>query len=814
MNASCRLKVVGVGMKNRPVNTFLLIFLSLFCVGSRSLFPMDEPKLPIIKKIIIEGNKHVKDDAILMRVPFKEGEPFEKEKTGMAINTLYMLGHFRQIRIEREDLDESSINLYIVLEERRLLEGFEFEGNTAIKTKKIIGDLGLDKLETVDEDQIRRIIRKIKDLYKDLNYHGTQIDYKIVVNEEVPDKARVQFAIIEGKRSIVKRVFFVGNEKFPDRKLRGMIFTREDWLIGVLFDAGKYDEEMVEMDKKRIEYIYRDHGYLMAKVVDAKVEFLKSDRVIHVTFEIKEGDRYTVRYINVPGDDLYSEDELIDYVELEKGKPFSQSKLVKSIERLKAQWGNLGYIYADVYPQIEPNEETKEVDITFHAEKGKKLFANRIDITGNKVTKDRVIRRELKIEEGDLITSRKLTRSKNAIEYLGFFEKGGVNWRFHPIAEDQTDLELNVSEAKTGSANIALSYGSDKGSASRSLRGSIAVQKSNFMGQGWDIGLNLQSSLRRFKSGSVYFFDPHIFDTDISTAVSLYHKQEEYDTWKSVKQIPVEKTTGASLSLGFRAPKISRGAVVGVDAGFEHIKNNNPRSNDAIAPVFQPIVDRTFQEGDHFWVGVSLSKDTRNHRVYPTSGYKIMWSTRAALPGLNQQFSFIKTEIDWSWYTPLIDEDKLVLMLHSHAGIIDSIDSCNKIIPYKELFHMGGPNTVRGFLFGEIEPAWGVGNRLNPIGARKSFQFNAELLFPLVPDYQMKGHLFYDAGAGWDTPKYGITDASKIKRDQFNLRHSVGFGLNITQPIAAKISWGYKLDRDRAAGETPSEFHLTMNTAW
>lgn len=790
---------------------FLLLLSSIFRAQGAPLIDED---LPVIRKIIVEGNKYVKKDAILNRLPYKEGEKFDTEKTAIAINNLYMLGHFRQIQLEREDVADNAIHLYVVLEERKLLESITFTGNKVIKTKKIRSSLELDKLKTIDEEQLKRIVSAVQKLYKEENFHQVNIDYKIIVNKRVPDKASVAFHITEGKKARIRFVHFRGNDNMPSRKLRTLIFTREDWILGFMDDAGKYNEESLEMDKKRIEYYYREYGYLMAKVANTTVDFLKDDTEIHVTFDIREGERFYVRYISAPGDDLYNEDELLPYVEIEAGKPYCQSKLVKSIEKLKAQWGELGYIYADVYPQVVPNEETKEVDITFHVEKGKKMFVNRIDITGNKLTKDRVIRRELAIEEGDLITSRKLNRSKNSVEYLGFFERGAVNWKIHRLDDDQADVEMNVKEAKTGSANLMINYGSDKGSASRSVKIGLNVKKSNFLGRGWDIGAGVQTSLHNFKQGSIYFFDPHIFDTDISAGFNAYVKREEYEQWGILTPRPIERIRGASLGIGFLLPKWSRRTSVGMEFGIEHIKNNDPMPPDTLATLYQPIIDRTFQQGDNVWLGASLSKDTRNHRVYPSEGYRVEWRFKSSPPGLNSEFNFVKTEIDWSWYTALIGEDKLVLMLHASAGIVDSVASCDGIIPYKELFHMGGQTTVRGFVWGSIGPAWGAGDQAVPLGARKAFQFNAELIFPLVADYSIKGHVFYDAGAGWDTPKYGMTTQSLLRRDQFNLRHSVGFGLNLSNPFPAKIDWGYKLDRDKEAGESPHEFHISMNKAW
>ena len=770
----------------------------------------------IISKIIISGNKHVKTDVILNRLPYKVGTKFDKTKSKIAINNLYTLGYFRQINLEIEKENEDLIILYVTVEEKKLLEKLEFKGNKHIKTKKIIDDLHLDKLSTVDEENLKRICQIIKKMYSKENFHKTEITTQIIPNKQVRDKAIVIFNIKEGPKSFLARVNFKGNKKILDRKLRTVIFTREDWLLSFLDGAGQYEQDAIEMDKHRIEYFYKDNGYLMAIVPKVDVEFLKNDKEIYVTFHIKEGDQFFVQKINAVGDELFNQEKLLEQITVEKNKPYSQSKLIESINNLKNLYGEKGYIFADVYPQIKPDEKTNDVDITFHVEKGNLLHVKRITITGNKLTHDKVIRRQIELDENEKITSRKLNNSQSNIEYLGFFQKGGINWKIHRVSDELADLEMNVKEAKTGNFQAGITYGSDKYSLQPSLRGNITVEKKNLFGMGWDTGLMLQGNRHHIQKLQAHFFEPHILDSDVSGYATFYRRWEDYEQWRNVDKTPKETVTGGSLRFGFRLPRIDRRLQLLLEIGIENIKNNNPQPVRGIE-FFEPIVKRSFQSGTLTWLGLDLVKDTRNHQIYPNKGHKILLNTKTALPALNDEFSFFKAELDTSYYTPLIGEDNLVLALHGKIGTIHSIggaDKANnrtKIIPYKELYHMGGQGTVRGFVWGSIGPAW-ITN--DPLGARYAVQLNCELIFPLIPDYSMKGHFFYDAGAGWNTPKEGITNRSMIKRDKFNMRHSVGFGLNLLKPVPAKIDWGYKLDRDKKAGESPHEFHLSMNYAW
>jgi outer membrane protein insertion porin family len=767
----------------------------------------------IIKQINISGNDHIKKEVIINRLPYKVGSKLDMSKRAQAIKNLYNLGYFRQVQLEGEKIDNKSTILHVIVEEKKLLERIDFKGNKKYKTRKLKEKLALDKLTTIDEETIRRICQEVSKAYKEENRHLVKVTGVIVPNKDNPKKASAIFTVKEGPKSTVTRVYFVGNKHIPDRKLRNAVFSRENWLLSFMDSAGVYQDDMVDIDKHRIEYLYRDYGYLMAKVYKAKVDFINKNKEIAITFHIKEGKQFIIRSIHAPGDEIFGEGELLPLVRLEKGKPFSQTKLTQTINRFKELWGEKGYIYADVYPQIKPDEKSNKVDVTFHVERGNKLYVNRINITGNAITRDKVIRRQLGIIEGDLITTKKLSESKSSIEYLSFFEREGVNWKIHRITDDLADLEMNVKEAKTGNLNFMLTYGSDPYSPKPSLKGSIVAEKANLFGLGYDVGGMIQANRHRLQRIEAHIFDPHILDTNVSGGLYGYKRWDEYEFWRNVDKTPIQQVLGGDVRFGFGMPKIDKHLQLFLELGIEDIWNNHPKATGRNEFIFAPIVRRTFQEGTLKWVGVDLVRDTRNHQVYPNKGYRIALMTKTAPTAINNNFSFIKAELEASQYTALIGEDSLVLALHAKAGRISALDD-KKVIPYKELFHMGGQSTVRGFTWGGVGPAWSFTG--DPLGGRNAVLFNTELIFPLIPDYSMKGHVFYDAGAGWDTPKADLTPQQKsfIVRDKFNLRHSVGIGLNLLKPMPAKIDWGFKLDRKRKEHETPQEFHLSMNYAF
>lgn len=779
---------------------------------TENLQPVDDATY-VIGKIVIHGTKHVKEGLVLRSIPYKAGDLFDASLSATAINNLYALGHFSQIEIRAEVLDDTELSLHITVQEKKLLEDLKITGNKALKTSKIKEKLNLTKLTTIDEEMLRNISLGIKKMYAEENRHFVGIETKIIDNEDNSDKAVAHIIINEGLSSQVLLVNFKGNEQIEDRKLRNILFTRENWLLSFTDGAGTYSSDQLEMDKHRIEYLYRDNGYLMAKVPLAEVDFSKNQKDVRVTFHIQEGDLFFTRSVQVMGDDLFSENELMSYVSLKAGRPYSQSDMVKTINRLKDLYGEKGYIYADVYPQIKPDENSKEVDVAFHIEKGNKLFANRILITGNHVTRDKVIRRQFTIFEGDLITSKKLNESKVGVEYLSFFEREGVAWKVHRVSDTLADLEMAVVETKTGSFNLQFTYGSDRYSPKPSFKGQLNLEKRNLCGKGWDVGAMAQASRHRLQRVEANFFDPHLLDSDVSLGVFAYNRWIEYESWRSFPKTPVQMTTGGNVKFGFSLAKLDKRLQLILDLGIEDIRNRDVDFDNAHIPSsYKPIIKRRLQEGTLSWFGLDLVKDTRNHQVYPNQGYKFTIATKTALPGINHEFGFVKTEFEGSCYNSLIGVDSLVHMAHLKLSHVERIGN-NQIIPYKELFHMGGQTTVRGFVWGGIGPAWENGD---PLGSQNAVLFNTELIFPLIPDYSMKGHFFYDCGAGWDTPKNDIplSDVARIKRDNFDVRHSVGFGLNLVKPVPAKIDWGFKLDRRKDLGESPHEFHLSMNYAW
>jgi len=781
-----------------------------------------------INNIIIEGNVQVPQYTILSKIPYVIGGEFNPSNTRILIKNLYDLGFFNSIEIEVEELGNNKIDLYIILNEKKRLEKLSFHGNKHLTKEEIENKLKISEILTADLEELEALAEKIKKLYCEKNYHGVQI--KTILNITKNGNIEADFFIDEGKASLVKRVNFIGNKSFNSKKLKDMIFTREDWIGGFLDKAGTFQPDAIEYDKYVIENFYQSNGFLTARVTDVNIDIDPETQYVTVTFVIEEGDIFTIGKVTANindslmqtnssnmsqitinnGNDTISIENILKALPIKSGQLYSKEAIRQAIELLRLTWGQFGYIYADIEPQIQPNLDEKIVDINFNFDLGSKVFLNRINIIGNKKTKDKVIRRYIDMDEGDLLTSQSMDISKSRIESLGFFEPNtGVGWKINKIDENLADLDLIVNEIRTGKISGQIGYGgADSQSPSSSVKISAAISDRNFMGKG--IRYNFNYTYSPGDRGLIFnVYQPWLFDRPLGIGLDAYKRKSAYEDFANLLNTPVEDILGGACQMSYSPVKIPDLGIFG-NFGAERISYEKPiialrnSANPEVNQLFQILADRRFQPGILSWIAFNLGQDRRNHPVFPSRGYNWNLATRFAIPNSNGNFSFAKVDFGFSWLTPLIGEASLIYLLHTHFGYIHQINNGN--IPYRELYHVGGPSTVRGFLYGQIGPQV----YSDSLGAKKAFWINMELIFSVTQDQSVRGVFFYDGGAGWDTPNAQTFNLLPIQNNTFNYRHAIGFGIRITKPTPFRIDWGFKLDRNKRRGEKVGEVHFSM----
>ncbi len=790
-----------------------------------------------INAIIVTGNSYVPTDAILNRLPFKPGEIFDPNLTRRLINNLYYeLKRFRTISIFGEDLDDDRINLHITVEEKKLLKDAVFEGNSQVTTKEIREKINFADIPAVDEEELKRYALSIKKIYRDKGYHTTDIATELRLDED--GKATAIFKITEHKKATVKRINFKGNHHVSGKELRSLIFTREDWILSFMDKAGTYQPERLEGDKHVIEQFYQNRGYINAKVVDIEVITDPITQFITLIYEIQEGDCYTISSVKASGNDILSDDLLTAALPIRVGDLYSRDKIVDSIRTLEFIWGDLGYSYAHVEPSVQPDDEQKTVSISFYTEQGKPVILNKLTIRGNKKTRDKVIRRKILLEEGGLITTRQMDASKNRVESLGYFDqRDGVNWKMTRLADDLADLDLFVKEIKTGNAHIQLGFGGSAALSSPSDSVSVEgnITDTNLFGSG--IRMNLSAKLAADEKNVIFnLTEPWLFDKPIFGSLDLYHKRVAYDQLRLTRPVN-EKDTGGAIATGFVTG--SRHALLNDtfmrftlgldDIRYEDLTGNVNNESRPIARIpeldtplltaqardaYNIILAKEFTPGTFATFTAQIGKDAKNHPMFPTRGYSWIGRAVASCAVFDDCLGFYKSDLDAHWYTPLIGEFDLILHLHGYCGFVTAFK--NKSIPYRELFHIGGPASVRGFLFGQIGPQFCVTKDdvqiCDSIGGKNTFFVNVELLFPITPDFSIRGVVFYDGGTGWNNPFACCVPSQFITNNSFDYRHAVGVGLRLRNPMPIKIDWGFKLDPRNL--EPASEVHFGMSYDW
>lgn len=765
----------------------------------------------IIKDIIVFGNTLISTDTILIKIPYRVGQVFDPYLTNQLIRNIYSLKYFDSIELKVEDLADNYVNLIIILKEKKKVEEFIYEGNNNLTVDEIEKKYKFSEIPAINQEEANLLAEKIKKLYREKNFNNVNINTTLELTKN--NTLLVKFDIQEGNKAIIKKVIFQGNNAFTGKKLRSLIFTREDWLLGALDRSGSYDPELLEKDKQIIEYFYQSNGYFKARVKDVKIDLDSKTNCIDLTFTIDEGDLYRIRNIDLDTFNQIPKEDLLAQLPIRPGQIYSKDLLRQSMEVLRTIWGQQGYAYADINYMQVPDLQEKVIDISFQTDLGNQMFVDRINIVGNCKTRDYVIRRALVIQEGELLTKQAMDISKARVEALGFFDPhDGVNWQINKIGENLAELNLIVKEIRTGKLYGQLGFGgADDKSPLTGLKVTAGVSDRNFLGTG--VRYTFNASFSQEDRGVLFnIYQPYLFNKPIGAGFDAYMRKSLYDQFQNVANIPVENVTGLIGNISF-SPMHMPNLMTIFNAGAEDIHYNNkvivevPGQSQKEKELFQSIVNRRFEDGMVSWVGLMTGQDLRNHPTYPSRGYNWSFTGKFCYPIPSSNFSFYKIDFDATWLTPLIGDSDLIFLLHGHFGVAKPF--AGKNIPYRELYHVGGPATVRGYFYGQIGPQiFG-----DSIGAQKAFWVNAELIFSATKDQALRGVLFYDGGAGWDTPsgvkfqELGIQNI--LRNNRFNYRHSIGFGIRLASP-PIRIDWGFKLDRNKRLNEPASEVHFSM----
>jgi len=526
--------LVGMVALNRSVLLVCVqIIFSWLWIGPVEAVAKSEEKKITVRLVEIQGNQRIEETTIRAKIKLQDGDPFDYHMIQEDIRSIYQLGYFDEVQVQSEGF-EGGVKITYVLVERPYISEIRFEGYDAVTLEDLKEQIHLKEESFLDRRQLKHDVDRLIKLYEEEGYSSARIVPVVKILDV--DRVSILFWIEEGRKFRVKEILFSGNEAFSESKLKEGLATKEYfWLTSWLTESGRYKEDQILLDIERIRDLYLNNGYLEVQVGDPLVEEDPEKASFKLTFPIVEGGKYTIQEIGFKGNTVFDESHLKTQVKSTEGELFRRNVLRGDIAVLNEVYGMVGYAFAEVFPQIQPDPHSQQVDITFTVNEGSPVKVRRINIFGNTKTRDKVIRREIRIDEQELINTRALRRSHQRLNNLNFFET--IELLPERISDDQMDLNIRVKEKSTGSFSVGGGF-----SSVDQLVGVFALSQGNLFGRGHLLRIKAELGSRR-NTFSLTFKEPYLLDYPVSLTTDIFKLTRNFDTYS-------ESRTGGDLIFG------------------------------------------------------------------------------------------------------------------------------------------------------------------------------------------------------------------------------------------------------------------------
>jgi outer membrane protein insertion porin family len=738
---------VGQGVENLPAAVKKL-------TGDMGLALFRQQRLA---EVLIEGNQRIETDAIRRVIKSKPGDVLSAKQLAEDLKAVYGMGYFDDIQIESRTAAEGQLAVFKVTE-KPTVRSVQVSGNIVFDDDEVKKSLSLKKGSILNVFTVRNDMRRIEEMYKEKNYHNVQVTYQL--SPQPHNQADVEYVVDEGKKLQIKKILFTGNSAFSAGKLKGEIATSEKNIMSWFTSAGDLNQDQVNQDAAKLTAFYHNNGYIRARVGEPQIDYEEDG--IQVTFKISEGPRFKVGKVDFSGDLILPKDQLMKQIKINQAPFYSRETLRTDVLTLSDLYMDDGYAYVDVSPRVDQDEAKLLANIVFQIDKGKQVYFENIQISGNTKTRDKVIRRELRVYEEELYGGRRLKRGIRSLNRLDYFQNVKVDTS-KGSADDKMNMTVEVTEKATGSFSFGAGYGTVENAF---LTASISER--NLFGRGQTLALRgqLGSKTQRY---ILSFTEPWLFDIPLSAGAELYKWKYEFEDYD-------KDSIGGKLKLGYPLYDYIRGYLT-YNLDYTDIENID---EDAAASIKR-------DQGDHVKSSVTamVKYDSRDNLFNAKEGS--VHSIEAEVAGLGGDVGFLKTIAETGWYRPLFW--KLIGVAHARAGYVEKIPDYD--LPDYEKFYLGGINTMRGFSREDMAPVDDAGAS---VGGEKFVQFNVEVKFPLVEEAGVYGVLFFDTGA-----VYRREDSIDLS----DLRQSVGPELRWLSPVGPiRLAYGYILDQKKTDSGT------------
>lgn len=715
--------------------------LALVCMWSVSALAQN------IGAIKVEGTQRIEASTVMSYLTVKPGDAFDTVAINDSLKALFTTGFFSDIQFLRE-----GNNLVVKVSENPIINEIAFEGNDKAKEEELMAETQLRPRVVYTRAKVQEDVQRLLQIYRRMGNYAATIDPKIIKLDQ--NRVNLVYEIHEGDKTKVRAINFVGNKRFGDSTLREAIQTKEARWYRFLTSDDNYDQDRVAYDEELLRKFYLSKGYADFTVKSSVAELTPDQKDFFVTYTITEGDRYRLGAVNLNSRlSAVKTDTLKDTIKTKQSDWYNADKVETSVLELTDALANQQFAFAEVKPEVSLDRAKRLVNLNYTINESPRVFVERIDISSNTRTLDKVIRREMLLVEGDPFNRTKLKKSEQKLRDLGFFKD--VSVKVAPGSRpDLAVIQIAVQEQSTGELSIGAGFSTSDGPL-----GDFRIRERNFLGEGQDLQLATTIS-GRTQDYDLRFTEPYFLDRNLSAGIDLFHTTTDYQDESSYDQ----KRSGGALRTGYPLSENLRQEL-----------NYTLQSNEISNIPTDASTYIAGQEGERVTssVGQALIYTTLDSRLDPTEG--TMASLSNDIAGLGGDAKYISNKLKYTRYWPLSDDRNWLLNMGGEAGYIWAYSSDLKI---NERYFIGG-NNFRGFATAGIGPRdTSTGDAL---GGDHYAKGTVELTAPIggaTKELGVRSHFFSDFGtlAGLDASGPTIVD-------QESLRLSVGMGLSWRSPM-------------------------------
>ncbi len=744
-----------------------------------------------VLKVLFRGNRKVEDDALRVNLRTAPGAILGQDVLRDDVRAIWRMGFFEDVEVEVSNVP-GGVAVVFVVKEKPSVRKIYVSGHDEVGLTKINEVLDLKKEQILDLAKVKKNVEKIRELYVQRGFYMAEVSQEIT--RENPNEVDVYFRIRENAKVEVRRVNFVGNKGASDSDLRGVMRTQPGDLFSFVTSSGTYREDVFQQDVILIQSFYYDRGYVNVKLGEPQLELSPDKRSLYITISVDEGQQYNVGTVDVRGELLEPREYYLTRLAVKPNEIFNRSKIQQDIQGLTEHFNDRGYAHANAVPQTNVDEKKRIVSLVYEIQRGGIVSFERISIRGNTKTRDKVIRREMRVVEGESYNKTRLDVSKRRVNQLGFFDRVDLSQK-RGSSDQQMEVNVEVTERQTGAFQVGAGF-----SSVESFIAQAQISQNNLLGRGQSLTLQAQiSGLRQLFL--LQFEDPYFLDTNWTFGFNIFNQQRFLQSF-------TRRATGGSLTWGYLITDDVRLFLtyqlqdIGVSTGGR----SNLFSGGQRSPLPAGSLHNLLRSGISSSWRISLSHDTRDNRLFTRSGWYNTLSAEFAEPAFLSENQYTRLEGTVRYFYPIWGP--FVLRLKLDSGLITSREAQG--VPIYERYFLGGIFDVRGFQLFSLSPQIRIPRDQSPDSALDVFRVGgnlqvvgkAEIEVPVFEKVGIRAVVFTDAGNTYNLEEQycrlkpanaHISQDPCVKLFPLSsLRTSWGFGFRWFSPIGPlRFEWGF-----------------------